>query len=120
MSYEIHVKPRAERQAIITKALEASDRKDRLDDYRGEPIDLKVVSLEIGLPVYRMANCRTFSEQQNSIAKKVGAERFRSLLWFNLSLLPELLHCQEQMASFSLLKDHVRALGKNSCVGHLR
>jgi hypothetical protein len=70
MSYEIHVKPRAERQAIITKALEASERKERLDDYRGEPIDLKVVSLEIGLPVYRMANCRTFSEQQNSIAKK--------------------------------------------------
>lgn len=70
MSYEIHVKPRAERQAIITIALEASERKDRLDDYRGEPIDLKVVSLEIGLPVYRMANCRTFSEQQNSMAKK--------------------------------------------------
>lgn len=70
MSYEIHVKPRAERQAIITKALEASERKERLDDFRGEPIDLKVVSLEIGLPVYRMANCRTFSEQQNAIAKK--------------------------------------------------
>lgn len=70
MSYEIHVRPRAERQAIITKALEASERKERLDDFRGEPIDLKVVSLEAGLPVYRMANCRTFSEQQNAIAKK--------------------------------------------------
>lgn len=70
MSYEIHVKPRAERQAVIAKALEASEQKDRLDDFRGEPIELKVVSLEIGLPVYRMANCRTFSEQQNSIAKK--------------------------------------------------
>lgn len=70
MNYEIHVKPRAERQAIIRNALEASERKDRLDDYRGEPIELKVVSLEIGIPVYRMANCRTFSEQQSTIAKK--------------------------------------------------
>lgn len=70
MNFEIHVKPRAERQAIIAKALEASVRTDRLDDFRGEPIDLKVISVEIGLPVYRMANCRTFSEQQNTIAKK--------------------------------------------------
>lgn len=70
MNYQINVKPRSERQAIIAKALEASERKDRLDDFRGEPIDLKVISLEIGLPVYRMANCRTFSEQQNAVAKK--------------------------------------------------
>lgn len=71
MSYEVRVKPRAERQAIITKSLEASERKERLDDFRGEPIDLKVVSLKIELPVYRMANCRTFSEQQNAIAEKI-------------------------------------------------
>ncbi|KAM6206091.1 LOW QUALITY PROTEIN: testis-expressed protein 15, partial [Sarcoramphus papa] len=45
---------------------------------------------------------------KNSIAKKAGAARFRSLLWFDLSLLPELLGCGEQMASFSLLKDHLR------------
>ena len=70
MNFEIHVKPRAERQATIAKALDASARTDRLDDFRGEPIDLNVISVEIGLPVYRMANCRTFSEQQNTIAKK--------------------------------------------------
>ena len=70
MTFEIHVKPRSERQAVISKELEASESMDVLDDFRGEPIDLKVVSLEIGLPVYRMANCRTFSEQQNTIAKK--------------------------------------------------
>lgn len=70
MTFEIHVKPRSERQAIISKALAASQKTDRLDDFRGEPIDLQVVSLEIGLPVYRMANCRTFSEQQDEISKK--------------------------------------------------
>ncbi|KAM6073000.1 LOW QUALITY PROTEIN: testis-expressed protein 15 [Theristicus caerulescens] len=51
--------------------------------------------------------CEMVHFLKNSIAKKVGAERFRSL-WFDLSFLPELLHCQEQMASFSLLKDHSR------------
>ncbi|KAM7113299.1 LOW QUALITY PROTEIN: testis-expressed protein 15 [Ciconia maguari] len=52
--------------------------------------------------------CEMVCFLKNSTAKKVGAERFRSLSWFDLSLLPELLHCQEQMASFSLLKDHSR------------
>ena len=69
MSYEIHVKPRSKREAIIEKALEASMPTERLDDFRGGSIDLKVISLEIGLPVYRMANCRTFSQQQSSIAR---------------------------------------------------
>ncbi|KAM9295735.1 testis-expressed protein 15 [Morus bassanus] len=52
--------------------------------------------------------CEMVRFLKNSIAKKVGAERFRSLLSFDLSLLRELLHCEEQMASFSLLKDHSR------------
>ena len=69
MSYEIHVKPRSEREALIEKALEASTPTERLDDFRGESVDLKVISLEIGLPVYRMVNCRTFSQQQSSILK---------------------------------------------------
>lgn len=69
MKYEIQLMPRPERQAFIKKALEASVRTDRLDDFRGEPRDLKVVSVEIKLPVYRLANCRTFSEQHNVISK---------------------------------------------------
>ena len=69
MKYEIHIIPLAQRQAIIKKALEAPFRTDRLDDFRGEPIELKVVSLEAKLLVYRLANCRTFSEQHNVIAK---------------------------------------------------
>ena len=69
MSYELHVKPRAERGALITKALEASKDTERLDEFRSESVDLQVVSLDIGVPVYRMGNCRTYSEQQNSIAK---------------------------------------------------
>lgn len=70
MEYRIHVKSRIEREAIIAKAKKATQFTERFDDFRNEPIDLDVVTLEIGLPVYRMANCRTFSEQQNTIAKE--------------------------------------------------
>lgn len=52
--------------------------------------------------------CETVHFLKNSVAKKGGAERFQSLLWFDFSLLPKLLDCQEHMASFSLLKDHCR------------
>ncbi|XP_050800916.1 testis-expressed protein 15 isoform X3 [Gopherus flavomarginatus] len=43
---------------------------------------------------------------KNSIARKTDEPRFRSLLWFDLSLLPELAHCQKKMSSFSFLKDN--------------
>ena len=69
MKYEIRLTTRSERQAIIKKALEAPLSKDRLDDFRGEPIELKVISVEAKLPVYRLANCRTFSEQHSVISK---------------------------------------------------
>ena len=69
MKYQIKVTPRGERKAVVAQALEASEDKERLDDFRGQPVDLKVVILSIELPVYRMANCRTFSEQQNSIVE---------------------------------------------------
>ena len=78
MKYEIRLIPLSERQAIIKKALEAPLRVDRLDDFRDEPINLNVVSVEIKLPVYRLANCRTFSEQQNTISKQELSPSFFS------------------------------------------
>ncbi|XP_023593599.1 testis-expressed protein 15 [Trichechus manatus latirostris] len=43
---------------------------------------------------------------KNSMAKKLDKQRFRGMLWFDMSLLPELVHCQEKMACFSFLKDN--------------
>ncbi|XP_063095748.1 testis-expressed protein 15 [Cavia porcellus] len=45
---------------------------------------------------------------KNSMAKKLDNQRFRGMLWFDLSLLPELVHCQEKMLSFSFLDDNPR------------
>jgi hypothetical protein len=66
--YEIKLTPRSEREAIIRKRCEAATERDTLWDFRGDKTSLPVVSLPIDLPVYRMANCRTYSDQEDAIA----------------------------------------------------
>ncbi len=66
--YEIKLTPRSEREAIIQKRAEVSTDTDTLWDFRGDKATLKVITLPVDLPVYRMDNCRTYSEQQDEIA----------------------------------------------------
>jgi len=68
--YKIKLIPRSEREAVIRKRSEATAETHTLWDFRGEKATLKVISLPIDLPVYRMANCRTYSEQEDAIAKE--------------------------------------------------
>jgi hypothetical protein len=70
MKYEIKLTPRSEREAVIQKRVEASTETDVLYDFRGDKATLKVISLPVDVPVYRMDNCRTYSEQQDAIAKE--------------------------------------------------
>ncbi|KAJ6653476.1 hypothetical protein lerEdw1_009148 [Lerista edwardsae] len=56
----------------------------------------------------------TVSFLKNSIARKEDKPRFRSLLWFDESLLPELFRCQEKIASFSYRKDNVLKMIESS------
>jgi hypothetical protein len=69
MKYEIKLTPRSEREVIIQKRAETATETDTLYDFRGDKALLKVISLPIDVPVYRMDNCRTYSEQQDAIAK---------------------------------------------------
>ena len=71
MSYTVKIKPRSEREAMITKRLGSSDEfGETIFDFRSGSYTPKVVSLPIDLPVYRMENCRTFSAQQTEIARQ--------------------------------------------------
>lgn len=74
--YEIKLTPRSEREAIIQKRVEASSETDTLYDFRGDKASLKVISLPIDVPVYRMDNCRTYSEQQDAIGKGLLDKNF--------------------------------------------
>src|ERR1700722_13866982 len=68
--YQIKLTPRSEREAVIQKRLEASTEKDTLWDFRGDKATtLKVVSLPVDLLIYRVDNCRTYSEQSDPIDK---------------------------------------------------
>jgi DNA-binding FrmR family transcriptional regulator len=70
MTYKISLKPRAEREAMITKRLELSDEfGETIYDFRSDRFTPKVISLPIDTPVYRMENCRTFSAQQTEVAR---------------------------------------------------
>ena len=71
MPYEISVTPRSNREAMISKRIDNSNELgEPLHEFRGETIRPKVISLPIDLPVYRLENCRTFSEQQTTIARE--------------------------------------------------
>lgn len=74
--YEIKLTPRSEREALIQKRLANSTETDMLWDFRGEKATLKVISLPVDVLVYRMDNCRTYSEQQDEIAKKDIDKRY--------------------------------------------
>ncbi|OJU24027.1 MAG: hypothetical protein BGN91_11300 [Nitrobacter sp. 62-13] len=70
MKYEIKLTPRSEREIVIQKRADASTETDTLYDFRGDKASLKSISLPVDVPVYRMDNCRTYSEQQDAIAKE--------------------------------------------------
>uniref|UniRef100_A0A8C3P5S1 Testis expressed 15, meiosis and synapsis associated n=1 Tax=Chrysemys picta bellii TaxID=8478 RepID=A0A8C3P5S1_CHRPI len=78
-----------------------------LDTMKNDGINaviLKPEAVETYIEVLMMYETVHFLK--NSIARKTDEPRFRSLLWFDLSLLPELAHCQKKMSSFSFLKDN--------------
>ncbi|XP_039189587.1 testis-expressed protein 15 isoform X2 [Crotalus tigris] len=67
------------------------------------PVILKPEAIEIYTELAMIYETIFFLK--NSIAKQGDNPRFRSLLWFDLSLLPELFQCQEKMAFLSYRKD---------------
>jgi filamentous hemagglutinin family protein len=68
--YDVKLTPRSERQAIIQSRVESTKEPPAtLWDFRGDKALLPVIVLPVDLPVYRMDNCRTYSEQQDAIAK---------------------------------------------------
>ena len=69
--YTVTITPRSEREAMITKRVEASSESgETIYDFRSGSYSPKVISLPINVPVYRMENCRAFSAQQTQIARQ--------------------------------------------------
>ncbi|XP_004855514.2 testis-expressed protein 15 isoform X2 [Heterocephalus glaber] len=79
---------------------------DMLKNHNHGAVILKPEATETYIEISMLSETVHFLK--NSMAKKLDNQRFRGMLWFDLSLLPELVHCQEKMVCFSFLEDNPR------------
>ena len=72
MKYTVHIQGRSQREALIAKGVAAAQPVDIYDfhEFRNRPYKLPVVRLPIDLPVYRMQNFRTFTDQAEYVVKE--------------------------------------------------
>jgi hypothetical protein len=70
MAYSVKLTAPAEREALIKKALENPIGSQPFYDFRSTKFDLPVIRVGIDLPVYRMENFRTYTDQHEYIAKE--------------------------------------------------
>lgn len=77
MTFSVKIIPRADREALIKKHLESPQGEEDFYDFRSQKYKLKVIRVDINLPVYRMENFRTYTDQKEHIAKeKLDSEYF--------------------------------------------
>ncbi|XP_034859970.1 testis-expressed protein 15 [Mirounga leonina] len=77
---------------------------DMVRNHNHGAIILKPAAIETYIEIVMLSETVHFLK--NTMAKKLDKQRFRGMLWFDLSLLPDLVCCQEKMAPFSFLKDN--------------
>jgi ParB-like chromosome segregation protein Spo0J len=70
MSFAVKLVAPAEREAIIAKAVQSSSKTVPFHDFRSRTYELPVVRVSTDLPVYRMENFRTYTDQHEYIAKE--------------------------------------------------
>lgn len=76
MSYVVKLTAPAEREAIIEKARKSTSRFEAFYDFRSTQYDLPVIRVGIDLPVYRVENFRTYTDQHEYIAKEKKPSNF--------------------------------------------
>jgi hypothetical protein len=76
LSYTIKLISPAEREAVIGKGVGSSTRTEDFYDFRSAKYSLKVIRVPIDIPVYRMENFRTFTDQHEYLAKEKKAQDF--------------------------------------------
>lgn len=76
MSYVVKLTAPAERETIIEKARRSPSRFEAFYDFRSTKYDLPVIRVGIDLPVYRVENFRTYTDQHEYIAKEKKPANF--------------------------------------------
>lgn len=68
MSYTIKLNARSEREAMINKSVENPLKLIDFYDFRNAKYQLPEIRIDINIPIYRMENFRTFTDQKEYIA----------------------------------------------------
>jgi hypothetical protein len=76
MSYSITIVSPAEREVIIRKATQSPMKFEDFHYLRNTLISLPVIRISIDLPIYRMENFRTFTNQKEHITKEKLSQSF--------------------------------------------
>lgn len=71
MGYIVNVEPAHIREAQIAERAEESNKTEPFYEYQSKPLDLPIIFVPLGLPIYRMANFRTRTAQQ-AYARREG------------------------------------------------
>lgn len=76
--YQVIVKDIAERSQVIADKKDVAERFETFFQFTSGPMELPVVEVELGLPLYRLANYRTQTEQLSHIrSRQLAAGFFR-------------------------------------------
>jgi filamentous hemagglutinin family protein len=80
MAYQVKLVSPIERESIIRSASAASAKADERDffEFRNQKTKLKSIRIPAGLPIYRIENCRTYTEQEEYIDRQKKAADFFS------------------------------------------
>lgn len=70
MAYEVKLIAPAEREAVIAKGIKTPERYLPFHHFRDKAYDLPVIRVPADLPVYRMENYRTYTDQHEHLAKE--------------------------------------------------
>ena len=77
MTYSVKLLSRADREAMIKKQLLSPQSEEDFYDFRSQKMGLKVIRVDVNLPIYRMENFRTYTDQHEYTAKeKLEADYF--------------------------------------------
>jgi hypothetical protein len=79
MSYQVKLIDRAEREERIRTAIQGSARSEDFRFFRDQATQLPVIRIPTDVPVYRLANFRTYSDQAEYMSReKQAADYFRA------------------------------------------
>lgn len=72
MAYQVKLVSPLERESVIKSASTAAAKADERDffEFRNQKMKLKGIRIPAGLPIYRIENCRTYTEQEEYIARE--------------------------------------------------